>query len=263
MKLRLSSLALLHLRPFSTIADRSMVIAGNAGKKSVSLKRKPAAKTAAPRTQAKSEAKSAGGGDTTTTTATADKDGGLKQLRMDDYVVSYTHSMDDGDDHSASAPARAAAAAAQKPLGGFQSARSMVKPDGEGTEAARACKSTSGSDEDEDEQAASDDALSGTVAAIRLDETQEQISKMDINRPLLIVAGAGSGKTTTLCARVIEMLRQGVAAQQILVITFTNKAADELKHRIRQYTRAAGIPQATAAEGMPYASTFHSWCYTL
>ncbi|KAJ2803869.1 hypothetical protein H4R20_002719, partial [Coemansia guatemalensis] len=113
---------------------------------------------------------------------------------------------------------------------------------------------------------------------IRLDETQERISKLDINNPLLIVAGAGSGKTSTLCARVIEIMRQGVRPQSILVITFTNKAANELKDRIFKYMKAsgmldiAGVVEDGASEEeqkrrafshMPHASTFHSWCYGL
>ncbi|KAJ2156437.1 hypothetical protein GGF46_005185 [Coemansia sp. RSA 552] len=94
---------------------------------------------------------------------------------------------------------------------------------------------------------------------MELDATQERISKLDIERPLLIVAGAGSGKTSTLCARVVEMVRQGVPAQRVLVITFTNKAATELKERIARYMRVAGLNGAA----VPRASTFHSWCFGL
>ena len=50
--------------------------------------------------------------------------------------------------------------------------------------------------------------------------------------PLLIGAGAGSGKTRTLTQRVIHLIRQGIPPERIIAITFTNKAADEIKRRI-------------------------------
>ncbi|KAJ1949911.1 ATP-dependent DNA helicase Rep, partial [Linderina pennispora] len=94
---------------------------------------------------------------------------------------------------------------------------------------------------------------------IQLDERQEFVSKLDIDKPLLIMAGAGSGKTSTLCARVIEMIKRGVSPTRIMVITFTNKAAGELRERILKYMKISGMGDTA----LPYASTFHSWCYQL
>ncbi len=70
--------------------------------------------------------------------------------------------------------------------------------------------------------------------------------------PLLILAGAGSGKTTVLTRRVAYLISQGVLAHNILTITFTNKAAEELKARIGAMLgeKACGI----------WATTFHSAC---
>lgn len=68
--------------------------------------------------------------------------------------------------------------------------------------------------------------------------------------PLLIVAGAGAGKTKTITHRIAHLIEQGVPARQILAVTFTNKAAGEMRERVR-----ALIPQGG---GSPFVSTFHS-----
>src|SRR5688572_15865071 len=71
--------------------------------------------------------------------------------------------------------------------------------------------------------------------------------------PLLIVAGAGSGKTRVLTHRVAWLIRdQGVSPFEIMAITFTNKAADEMRHRV---ARLVG-PVANKM----WVSTFHSAC---
>ncbi|WP_438303249.1 ATP-dependent helicase [Streptomyces sp. HUAS TT11] len=72
--------------------------------------------------------------------------------------------------------------------------------------------------------------------------------------PLLVLAGPGTGKTTTLVESVAARIARGGDPERILVLTFSRRAAVDLRDRMAQRTGAAHAPQAT---------TFHSFCYAL
>jgi DNA helicase-2/ATP-dependent DNA helicase PcrA len=72
--------------------------------------------------------------------------------------------------------------------------------------------------------------------------------------PLLIVAGAGAGKTKTITHRIVNLIKEGVAPEKILAVTFTNKAAKEMRERIISEIKKNAQGQDT----IPFVSTFHS-----
>ncbi len=77
--------------------------------------------------------------------------------------------------------------------------------------------------------------------------------------PLLVVAGAGTGKTLTLAARVAWLVAGGIDPQRLLLLTFSRRAAGEMAHRAGQLLHALlGLPARTAAPVLPWCGTFHS-----
>ncbi|GGE29464.1 DNA helicase [Primorskyibacter flagellatus] len=79
----------------------------------------------------------------------------------------------------------------------------------------------------------------------------------DIPPPLLVIAGAGSGKTSTLAHRVAHLLVNGADPRRILLMTFSRRAATELTRRVERITTQA-MGTGYAAEALTWAGTFHA-----
>lgn len=85
---------------------------------------------------------------------------------------------------------------------------------------------------------------------------QEQLAVVLMGEgPCLVLAGAGSGKTRVITYRVAYLLEQGVKPENILLLTFTNKAADEMIARVQKITHSS--------TRLPWAGTFHSVAYKI
>jgi DNA helicase II / ATP-dependent DNA helicase PcrA len=78
--------------------------------------------------------------------------------------------------------------------------------------------------------------------------------------PLLVVAGAGSGKTRVITRRVAWLISQGAAPHSILAITFTNKAAGEMKQRVASLMDRPSRDFGQLHQPWPMVCTFHSFC---
>jgi DNA helicase-2/ATP-dependent DNA helicase PcrA len=76
--------------------------------------------------------------------------------------------------------------------------------------------------------------------------------------PVLILAGAGTGKTRAITFRMANLIAKGTPAENILAVTFTNKAAEEMRNRVSDLLLRAGV-----APAQPWLSTFHSLCVRL
>ena len=90
------------------------------------------------------------------------------------------------------------------------------------------------------------------VSAPRLDRTQQAVVEHP-GGPLLVLAGPGTGKTTTIVEAVAARIEAGIDPEQILVLTFSRKAAAELRQRV-----TARVGRTTRE---PLARTFHSYAY--
>jgi len=88
---------------------------------------------------------------------------------------------------------------------------------------------------------------------IRLDKYQKE-SAFATKGPILVCAGPGSGKTRTLIARILFLLNKKVNHKKIFVLTFTNKAGEEIKKRIQNISKNGKLP---------YIGTIHSLCFSL
>ncbi len=89
---------------------------------------------------------------------------------------------------------------------------------------------------------------------------QQKEAVLQTEGPVLVLAGAGAGKTKTLVHRMLHLIEKGVPPYSILAITFTNKAGKEMRERVHQMLGLSSQPASFGQSqmGSPFISTFHS-----
>jgi superfamily I DNA/RNA helicase len=90
--------------------------------------------------------------------------------------------------------------------------------------------------------------------------TQQRLAVETINGPVLILAGAGTGKTRVITCRIACMIQRGINASRILGVTFTNKAAREMQERIKEMLPRTPRQASGEEAPRPLLCTFHSLC---
>jgi len=91
-----------------------------------------------------------------------------------------------------------------------------------------------------------------------LNEKQKE-AVLHTEGPLLVMAGAGAGKTKTITERILHLIKKGVAPHEILAVTFTNKAASNMKEQVEKLLlKDREINSPISSFERPYVSTFHS-----
>ncbi len=102
----------------------------------------------------------------------------------------------------------------------------------------------------------------GPRAHTLTDEQEQAVARR--GEPLLLAAGAGSGKTSVLVERFVRAVREdGIAPGRILAITFTERAAGELRERVRGRFAELGEREAARDTEAAFVSTFHGFCARL
>jgi ATP-dependent helicase/nuclease subunit A len=94
--------------------------------------------------------------------------------------------------------------------------------------------------------------------------TKEQLEAIQKDKSNIIVsAGAGSGKTAVLSERVIRKVKEGVHINELLLLTFTNNAAKEMKERIRSKLKKEGLTEELKLIDSAYITTFDSYALSV
>ncbi|HMO77626.1 MAG TPA: UvrD-helicase domain-containing protein [Candidatus Paceibacterota bacterium] len=88
--------------------------------------------------------------------------------------------------------------------------------------------------------------------------TKQQEAVLHTNGPVLVLAGAGSGKTRVITHRIVHIIHQGTAPSNILAVTFTNKAAKEMRERVELLIKKYPPSERAMVDSLPVVTTFHA-----
>ncbi len=88
--------------------------------------------------------------------------------------------------------------------------------------------------------------------------TAQKDAVLHINGPLLVLAGAGSGKTRVITHRIVHIIHSGTAPHNILAVTFTNKAAGEMRERVEALVHKFPPSDRAVIDSLPTVTTFHA-----